>query len=251
MNSDSSDSSQEHGRIRLQKVLAQAGLGSRRKCEELIVSGRVEVNGSLVTELGSRMNPATDALRVDGKRIPTTTGLVVLMLNKPRGVHTTMSDEHGRPCVGDYAPPGTRVFHVGRLDAETEGLLVLTNDGDLANRISHPSHGMTKTYLADVAGEVRPETVKQVRDGVDLEDGPVAVDSFRVIQHSGGRTLVEVVLHEGRNRIVRRLLDAVGHPVERLVRTRLGPLSLGRLKPGTVRELSQSELSALYTEAGL
>lgn len=238
--------------IRLQKVLAQAGIGSRRKCEELIAAGRVTVNGVRVQEQGMRIDPLTAVVHVNGQRVPTAPGNVVLLLNKPRGVVSTMSDEHGRPCVGNLvADRSERLFHVGRLDAETEGLLLLTNDGELANRVVHPSHGVDKTYLATVEGQVSGQTLRQLKAGVQLDDGPMAVDAVRVVQQAKERTMLELVIHEGRNRIVRRLLDAVGHPVIELVRTRIGPLHLGNLKAGQVRELTGPDLRALYTAVGL
>ncbi|GEN79013.1 pseudouridine synthase [Actinotalea fermentans] len=238
--------------VRLQKVLAGAGLGSRRACEELITAGRVSVDGVVVRELGVRVDPRTAVLHVDGRRIQLDASMVTLVLNKPAGVVSTMSDERGRPSLAQFvADRPERLFHVGRLDAETEGLLLLTNDGELANRLAHPSHGVPKTYLATVAGRVRPAVGVQLRAGIELEDGPVVVDSFRVVDHTASRTLVEVVLHEGRNRIVRRLMEAVGHPVERLVRTQIGPVRLGNLKPGRVRELTAKELGELMSEVGL
>lgn len=237
--------------IRLQKVLAQAGFGSRRACEQLIADGRVEVDGR-VAVLGARVDPGRSVVRVDGTRVPTAPDVVVLALNKPRGVHSTMSDDRGRPCVGDYvADRRERLFHVGRLDADTEGLLLLTNDGELAHRLAHPSHGVQKTYVATVTGTVARDVGRRLRAGVDLEDGPVRVDSFRVVQALPGRTMVEVVLHEGRKHVVRRLLAELGHPVESLVRTRVGPVVLGQQRPGTVRVLSSGELGALYTSVGM
>ncbi len=245
-------SEREAGLVRLQKVLAQAGLGSRRACEELIAEGRVEVDGRRVTEQGVRVDPRTAVVRVDGQRVPTAPGLVVLLLNKPRGVVSTMADEHGRPCVGDLvADRPERLFHVGRLDADTEGLLILTNDGELANRLAHPSHEIDKTYVATVEGIVRKDVLRLLRTGVELEDGPIACRSARIVQQAGTRTMVEVVIHEGRNRIVRRMMEAVGHPVIDLVRTSLGPLHLGGLRPGAMRELAGEELRRLYTAVGL
>jgi 23S rRNA pseudouridine2605 synthase len=237
--------------VRLQKVLAGAGVGSRRACELLIAEGRVTVDGS-TAELGSRVDPETAVVRVDGKRINLRADLVYLALNKPRGVVTAMSDPQGRPTVGDLVRDRPeRLFHVGRLDAETEGLLILTNDGDFANRLAHPSHGVVKTYVAEVPGPVEDRVTRRIRSGVELEDGPVQVDGFRVIDSSGSRALVEVSLHEGRNHIVRRLLDEVGHPVRRLVRISVGPVRLADQRPGTLRELTGTELSALYEELGL
>jgi len=238
--------------VRLQKVLAAAGLGSRRACEELIAAGRVEVDGSRVTELGTRIDPLTAVVRVDGERVVTVPDTVVLVLNKPRGVVSTMSDERGRPCVGDLvAERPERVFHVGRLDADTSGLLVLTNDGELANRLAHPRHGVEKTYVATVRGTITREAERVLRTGVDLEDGPAVCDAVRVRAHADGRSQVEVVLHEGRNRIVRRMFDAVGFPVIDLVRTAFGPLHLGGMKPGALRPLRPEEVRALYTAVGL
>lgn len=238
--------------VRLQKVLAGAGLGSRRACEELIAAGRVTVDGVVVRELGVRVDPKRAVVHVDGQRVQLDTSLVTLAFNKPAGVVSTMSDDRGRPSLAPYvADRPERLFHVGRLDAETEGLLLLTNDGELANRLAHPSHGVRKTYLATVKGRVRPAVGVRLRAGVLLEDGPVEVDSFRVLDTTGSQTLVEVVIHEGRNRIVRRLMDAVGHPVLRLVRTQIGPVRLGNLKPGATRELTRKELGALMTEVGL
>ena len=228
--------------IRLQKVLAQAGLGSRRACEELIAQGRVEVDGRVVREQGLRVDPLRANIRVDGERVPTAPDLIVLALNKPRGVVTTMSDDLGRPCVGDYVSDRTeRLFHIGRLDSDTEGLLLLTNDGVLAQNLSHPSQGVPKTYIALVPGPVRREVGRQLREGIELEDGPAKVDSFGIVEATPNQALVEVVLHEGRNHIVRRLLDAAGHPVEELVRTQIGPIRLGQLRPGRYRAITGAE----------
>lgn len=238
--------------VRLQKVLAQAGIGSRRRCEQLIEQGRVSVNGERVAEQGMRIDPATAVVHVDGQRIPTAPDNVVLVMNKPRGVITTMQDEQGRACVGDLVSDRSeRLFHIGRLDADTEGLLLLTNDGELANRVGHPSHGVDKTYLATVSGQVSQTTLRRLKQGVGLDDGPMQVDSVRIVQQAQDRCMLELVIHEGRNRIVRRLLDEVGHPVIDLVRTRIGPLHLGNLRPGQVRELTGSDLHALYTAVGL
>jgi 23S rRNA pseudouridine2605 synthase len=237
--------------IRLQKVLAQAGFGSRRACEQIIADGRVEVDGRIAT-LGDRVDPRASVVRVDGVRVPTAPDVLVLALNKPRGVLSAMTDDRGRPCVGDYVTDRTEhLFHVGRLDADTEGLLLLTNDGDLAHRLMHPSHEVLKTYVATISGPLARDVGRRLRDGVELDDGPAVVDSFRVLQATPGRVLVEVVLHEGRKHIVRRLLDEVGHPVQSLVRTRIGPIVLGQQRPGTLRVISGAELGALYTEVGL
>ena len=243
--------SSEQSGIRLQKVLAKAGVGSRRASEELIAAGRVTVDGA-VADLGTRIDPAFAVVRVDGERINIREDLVYLALNKPAGVITAMSDPHGRPTVGDLlADRPERLFHVGRLDADTEGLLILTNDGDFANRLAHPSHGVVKTYIADVAGPVEARVVRQIKAGIELDDGPVQVDGFRVIDSAADRALVEVSLHEGRKHIVRRLLAAVGHPVRRLVRVSVGPVRLGDQRPGTLRPLTAAELAALYEEIGL
>lgn len=238
--------------VRLQKVLASAGLGSRRGCEQLISAGRVSVDGVVVRELGVRVDPRRAVVRVDGVRVQLDTSIVTLALNKPFGVVSTMHDPHGRPSLAQYvADRPERLFHVGRLDADTEGLLLLTNDGELANRLAHPSHGVAKTYLATVTGRVKPAVGVRLRAGVDLDDGPVAVDSYRVLDSTPTASLVEVVLHEGRNRIVRRMLAEVGHPVTRLVRTQVGPVRLGNLRPGRTRELGRKEVGGLMTAAGL
>ena len=238
--------------VRLQKVLASAGIGSRRACEELIDEGRVEVDGQIVLEQGMRVDPENAVIRVDGLRIPTAPGHVVLALNKPRGVHSTMTDDRGRPCVGDILKGRKeRLFHVGRLDADTEGLLLLTNDGALAQRLSHPSHGVPKTYLAQVRGTIERDLGRRLRDGIELADGPVRVDKFRVVSSHQGKSLVELVLHEGRKHIVRRVLAEVGHPVEALVRTHVGPISLGDTKPGRLRVLGLTEVGELYRSVGM
>ena len=238
--------------IRLQKVLAAAGIGSRRACEEMIDEGRVEVDGRIVMEQGLRVDPRSSVIKVDGMRIPTAPGHVVLALNKPRGVHSTMTDDRGRPCVGDYLRGRKeRLFHVGRLDADTEGLLLFTNDGELAQRLAHPSHGVTKTYLAQVKGTIPRDLGKRLREGVELEDGIVRVDRFKVVTSAPGRALVEVVLHEGRKHVVRRMLAAVGHPVEGLVRVKVGPIGLGDLRSGKVRTLTITEVGELYAAVDL
>jgi 23S rRNA pseudouridine2605 synthase len=238
--------------VRLQKVLAQAGVASRRAAEELIAEGRVSVNGEVVNEFGRRVDPETVVIHVDGVRVVVRADLVYLALNKPRGVHSTMSDDRGRPCVGDYVRNrADRLFHVGRLDAETEGLLLLTNDGDLAHRLMHPSFVVLKTYLAEVKGPVARDVGRRLRDGIDLEDGPARVDSFQVVDSMPGKALVEVVLHEGRNHIVRRMLAAVGHPVSKLVRTQIGDVRLGHQRPGSLRALNRVEIGSLYSAVDL
>src|SRR5690606_37833315 len=192
--------------------------------------------------------PERAVIKVDGRRIEVRSGMVYLALNKPVGVHTTMRDQRGRKCVGDFVRDRPeRLFHVGRLDADTEGLLLLTNDGELAHRLMHPSFHVLKTYLAEVDGAAPRSLGKRLRAGIELDDGPVAVDGYKEIQKLPGRTLVEVVLHEGRNRIVRRMFAAVGHPVRRLVRTAIADIRLGDLKPGTMRELTPQEISSLHT----
>jgi 23S rRNA pseudouridine2605 synthase len=226
---------------RLQKVLATRGWGSRRVCEELIADGRVTVNGE-VAVLGRRVDPEVDLVEVDGAPVGTKAGLVHYLLNKPRGVVTTARDTHGRPTVVELVPGEPRVFPVGRLDADTEGLLLLTNDGELANRIAHPRHGIDKEYLATVAGgSVAAGAVRRLRDGVELDDGPTA--PAKVSQPSPG--VLRITIHEGRNRQVRRMCDAVDHPVTRLVRTRIGPIQDRRLKPGAWRPLTADEVRSL------
>jgi 23S rRNA pseudouridine2605 synthase len=235
--------------VRVQKLLAAAGVGSRRTCEELIADGRVTVDGQ-VAALGDRADPGTAVIHVDGERVVTDPRLVYLAFNKPRGVVSTMDDEQGRAALADYlGDVDTRVFHVGRLDADSEGLLLLTNDGDLAHRLTHPSFGVTKTYLCQVPGPLPGSVGRALRNGVVLEDGPASVDSFRVVDTVRRSALVEVVLHEGRKHIVRRMFAEVGHPVSRLVRTAVGPVKLGQLKPGQTRHLSRRELGALFAAA--
>ncbi|MET8800421.1 pseudouridine synthase [Nocardia sp. NPDC004568] len=240
---------------RLQKVLAKAGVASRRAAEEMIEQGRVEVDGIIVREQGLRIDPENAVVRVDGTRVVVREELVHLALNKPKGWQSTMSDDLGRPCVGDIVAErvaaGQRLFHVGRLDADTEGLLLLTNDGDLAHRLMHPSYEVSKTYLATVQGEVHRSIGKILREGVELDDGPAKVDRFQVLEVDEGRSLVKVVLHEGRKHIVRRLLDAVGHPVTRLVRTHIGPVVLNDQRPGTLRVLGRDEIGKLYEAVSL
>jgi 23S rRNA pseudouridine2605 synthase len=238
------------GGVRLQKVLAGAGLGSRRACEELIAAGRVEVDGRRVTEQGMRVDPEQVQIRVDGTRVSARSDTVYLVLNKPVGVVSTMSDPEGRPCIGDYlVDRNQRLFHVGRLDTDTEGLILLTNDGDLAHRLTHPSFGVTKTYVAEVPGPIAKDLGNQLRRGIELEDGPVKVDRFRMLSAAKGRVMVEVMIHEGRQHIVRRLLAAVGHPASRLIRTEIGSVTTGNLAPGRMRHLTSHEVSALMRAA--
>jgi 23S rRNA pseudouridine2605 synthase len=241
--------------VRLQKVLSQAGIASRRAAELMITAGRVEVDGHVVTELGTRVDPHLSVVRVDGARVMLDDTLVHLALNKPRGMHSTMSDDLGRPCIGDLIEHRVRgnkkLIHVGRLDADTEGLILLTNDGELAHRLMHPSYEVPKSYVAMVNGTVPRGLGKILRAGVELEDGPVAVDDFAVVDSVPGKTMVRVTLHEGRKRVVRRLLAEVGHPVESLVRTEIGAVSLGNQRPGSIRPLRRDEIGALYKAVGL
>ena len=215
--------SDEQG-IRLQKVLAQAGLASRRAAEEMIAAGRVEVNGELIIEQGRRVDPEHDEIRVDGSRIPTARRHVYYVLNKPQGVVSTMDDPEGRPCLSDIegVPHGIRLFHVGRLDTETSGLILLTNDGEFSNRMTHPSYKVLKTYLADVEGRVDAKVIRRLAKGITLEDGPVKPDAVRLVQ-----------------------ANSVAHPVRRLSRTAIGPVRLGRLGRGDMRELTREELGQL------
>ncbi|MGO1290697.1 pseudouridine synthase [Brevibacterium linens] len=240
------------GGVRLQKVLAEAGLGSRRACEQLIVDGRVEVDGSIVTELGTRIDPETQSVYVDTVRISTQTKKVYLVLNKPAGVVSTMSDPEGRPCLADYVRNNNeRLFHVGRLDTETEGIILLTNDGELSNRLAHPRYEIPKTYLAKVKGQLAKDAGAILKAGIDLEDGFVKVDDFKLVDSTPGKSVVELTLHSGRNRVVRRLLAEIGHPVERLVRLKFGPIVLDEQKQGKIRPLRSDEVGALFEAVGL
>ena len=246
---------------RLQKVLAHAGVASRRACEQLIADGRVSVDGITVTEAGVRVDPLTQEIRLDGSRILTNPELITLMLHKPAGVVTTMEDPEGRPTVAQYGADylaehpelsdSLRLVHVGRLDTETEGLLLLSNDGELSHRLMHPSFEIAKTYVAIVEGQVEPWVPRKLLRGIELEDGEAKADRVTVKDSGPRGSIVEITLHSGKNRIVRRMLDAVGHPVTRLARTRLGPLRLGNLRPGQTRPLSGEEIAALQQEVGL
>jgi len=238
--------------VRLQKVLAGAGVASRRVAEDLIVEGRVRVNGEVVTELGTRIDPEVDRVDVDGTAIQLDPTKRYVMLNKPTGVVSSMKDERGRPDLRRFTKEWEeRLYNVGRLDADTSGLLVLTNDGDLAHVLAHPSFGVTKVYIAKVEGRVMAQTVGRLTKGIDLEDGPIAADKARLLSSSedGGHSLVELTLHSGRNRIVRRMMAEVGHPVVELVRRSFGPLHLGTLPAGRTRELTKVERGALLTLA--
>ena len=235
---------------RLQKVLAAAGVGSRRACEDLIFRRRVTVNGK-VAKLGDKVDPATAEIQVDGQRVITDTKLVYIALNKPRGVVASLDDEKGRTELADFLGQfEQRLFHVGRLDADSEGLLLITNDGALTNKLTHPSYGVSKTYLAEVVGPL-PRTVgRQLTSGIELEDGWAKVDAFRLVDAIGKTAQVEIVLHEGRKHIVRRMMAEVGHPVTRLIRTAVGPIKLGDLRPGGFRHLSNAEIGALFKQVG-
>lgn len=239
--------------VRLQKVMAQAGVASRRVCEEMIAEGRVEVDGQVVTELGVRVDPAEAVIHVDGLRIQLDESLVYMVFNKPKGVVSTMEDPEGRPCISDFVrnTHGERLFHVGRLDVATEGLLLLTNDGELANRLTHPSYEVPKTYLVQVKGPFPQGVGAQLRSGVELEDGIATVDSFKLVDSTPGHVLIEVVLHSGKNRIVRRMFEAVGFPVLRLVRVKIGPIGLGDQRQGSIRNLGRQEVGHLMASVGL
>jgi 23S rRNA pseudouridine2605 synthase len=234
----------QHEGERLQKVLARIGLGSRRVCEELIVEGRVTVNGEIPV-LGRRVDIAVDRVELDGVPLPVLPGLVHYLVNKPPGVVTTADDPQGRPTVVDLVPAEPRVFAVGRLDMGTEGLLIMTNDGELAHRLTHPSFGVPKEYLAEVDGEPAPADIRRLREGIELDDGMTAPARVAVV----APTLLRIVIHEGRNRQVRRMCEAVGHPVRRLVRTRIGPLADPSLTPGSWRRLTPAEVRNLAAAA--
>lgn len=236
---------------RLQKVLARAGMGSRRACEELVDQARVEVNGEIVREQGLRVDPDKDEIKVDGLTIATQSH-VFFALNKPAGVVASMEDPDGRQCLGDYVQNReTRLFHVGRLDTETEGLILLTNHGELAHRLTHPRYGVTKTYLAAIQGPLPRDLGKQLKSGIRLDDGYARADHFKVVENTGKNYLVEVSLHEGRKHIVRRMLAEAGFPVDKLVRTRFGPIALGDQKSGWLRRLTNTEVGMLMREVGL
>ncbi|MGW0466225.1 pseudouridine synthase [Streptomyces sp. NPDC003027] len=236
---------------RLQKVLARAGMGSRRACEELIEQARVEVNGEIVLEQGKRVDPEKDEIKVDGLTVATQSYLF-FALNKPAGVVSTMEDPDGRQCLGDYVNNReTRLFHVGRLDTETEGIILLTNHGELAHRLTHPKYGVKKTYLAAITGPLPREVGKRLKEGIQLEDGYARADHFRVVEQTGKNYLVEVTLHEGRKHIVRRMLSEAGFPVEKLVRTAFGPIGLGDQKSGWLRRLTNTEVGMLMKEVGM
>ncbi|QJT00772.1 pseudouridine synthase [Streptomyces asoensis] len=236
---------------RLQKVLARAGYGSRRACEELIEQARVEVNGEIVLEQGKRVDPENDEVKVDGLTVATQS-YQFFSLNKPAGVVSTMEDTEGRQCLGDYVTNReTRLFHVGRLDTETEGVILLTNHGELAHRLTHPKYGVKKVYLAHIVGPIPRDLGKRLKDGIQLEDGYAKADHFRVVEQTGKNYLVEVTLHEGRKHIVRRMLAEAGFPVDKLVRVAFGPITLGDQKSGWLRRLSNTEVGMLMKEVEL
>jgi 23S rRNA pseudouridine2605 synthase len=245
------DPGSDRSGIRLQKVLAAAGFGSRRACEELIAAGRVQVNGKTAA-LGARVDPQHDVVSLDGSQVPTAEGLAYFALHKPRGMLSTMSDDRGRPCVGDLVVDlSMQLHHVGRLDADSEGLLLLTNDGALSHRLTHPSYGVRKTYLVEVEGVVARAATRQLREGVELDDGPVTIDAVSLVDASATHTVLELSLHEGRNQVVRRVCDQLGYPVTRLLRLAVGPIRLGDLKAGRRRHLQREEVQALYREVNL
>ncbi|MGO1507892.1 MAG: pseudouridine synthase [Microbacterium sp.] len=236
--------------VRLQKVLAAAGVASRRVVENYIVEGRIRVNGVVVEELGRRIDPETDQVDVDGTAIQLDVSKRYILLNKPTGVVSTMKDENGRPDLRRFTSEyEERLYNVGRLDAETSGLLLLTNDGELAHVLAHPSFGVTKVYIAKVDGTVTAQVIQKLTKGFDLEDGFIKADKARLLDASQGASLVELTLHSGRNRIVRRMMAEVGHPVTELVRRQFGPLHLGTLPAGKSRELTKIERGALLTLA--
>ncbi len=232
--------------VRLQKVLAEAGVASRRACEEIIAQGRVRVNGKIIREMGLKVDPVTAKIEVDGEEIRAAQSRTLLAFNKPAGVVSAMSDPQGRPCLGDYFSewPG-RLFHVGRLDFETEGLILLTNDGDLANRLAHPKHEVAKRYLVQVRGVLPGNLTALLRGGVELDDGLVRLSSVKILARSEKSALMEIELHEGRNRIIRRLFAQLDLPVEHLVRIGVGTIDLGELRPGRWRAISEPEMVKL------
>lgn len=237
--------------IRLQKALSQAGVASRRAAEAMIEEGRVEVNGRVVTTQGLRVDPGRDTIRVDGARIPAPRRHTYLLLNKPRGVVATMDAPEGRETLAQYVPRHQRLYHVGRLDTDTEGLIILTNDGEFAHRLAHPSYEVRKTYLVDAEGLIDDRVLHRLEKGLRLEDGPIRPDRVRLVSRGPSRTLVRITLHSGRNRIVRRMMDSVGHPVRRLARIGIGPVRLGDLASGGTRELTREELGTLLDLVGM
>lgn len=248
--SRTSDREETEG-IRLQKALSQVGVASRRAAEAMIEEGRVEVNGRVVTTQGLRVDPGRDTIRVDGARIPAPRRHTYLLLNKPRGVVATMDAPEGRETLAQYVPRHQRLYHVGRLDTDTEGLIILTNDGEFAHRLAHPSYEVRKTYLVDAEGLIDDRVLHRLEKGLRLEDGPIRPDRVRLVSRGPSRTLVRITLHSGRNRIVRRMMDSVGHPVRRLARIGIGPVRLGDLASGGTRELTREELGTLLDLVGM
>ncbi|MDR0432285.1 MAG: rRNA pseudouridine synthase [Bifidobacteriaceae bacterium] len=237
---------------RLQKVLARAGVGSRRSCEELITAGRVTVDGQVIRELGTRVDPTKHRIAVDGEPIQADPATVTMALHKPAGVVSTMKPDAERPTLAEYvAHRRERLFHVGRLDAESEGLILLSNDGELAKRLTHPTYGVPKTYVLQLPTRLPRSAIGRLKDGIELDDGPANVDSVHVLDATPAATLVEVVLHSGRNRVLRRMFAALDIPIDRLVRTGIGPIKLGDLKTGRTRVLSPAEVSSLMSAVGL
>ena len=239
--------------IRLQKLLAQAGFGSRRKCEQIITDGRVEVDGELITELGTRVDPTHQQIRVDGSRIRLDTRHITLALNKPKKVLSTMDDPKGRFTLRDIVGDRyERIFHMGRLDYDSEGLILMTNDGELSQHVMHPKYEVEKTYVATLEGRIGGNVCRRmVSQGVQLDDGVVSFDHCAIIDSNHDTTVVKAVIHSGKNRIVRRMFGAIGFPVRRLVRVQIGPIKLGDIKPGSYRVLSQTEVRSLSKEVGL
>jgi pseudouridine synthase len=231
--------------VRLQKALAAAGVASRRASEELIVQGRVKVNGKVVRELGTRIDPLVDQVQVDRNPVQMDPEKMYFAFHKPRGVLSTMSDDKGRRCIADYFQGFDRLYNVGRLDYETTGLILMTNDGELANQLLHPRYEVEKLYAAKVMGKVGKVEIQKLKDGVKLEDGLAKADKVRVLDQNDAYSLVEIVLHSGKNRIVRRMFEAVGHPVMDLTRKTFGPIHLKALKVGQFRELSKLEVGSL------
>ena len=237
---------------RLQKLMAHAGVGSRRLCENLIEQGRVTVNGEVIRQLGMRVDPTRVSIHVDGMPIQIDQSLVTIALYKPPGVVSTMEDEMGRPCLAQYVQGRTeRLYHVGRLDEDTEGIILLSNDGELTHRLTHPSYEVPKTYIARVEGAVTRGLGRVLEKGITLEDGPISVDKFVLRESAARNSIIEVTLHSGRNRIVRRMMEEVGHPVMELVRTKFATIEVGHLKPGRTRVIAGNELSALMHSVGM
>lgn len=234
--------------VRLQKILANAGFASRRHAERMITESRVEVDGKIVNKLGIRVNPHQSIIRVDGLRVIIENQYKYLAFNKPRGVLSTMHDTKKRPCIGDYLKlKESRLYHVGRLDSETEGLIFLTNNGEFAHRLTHPSFEIPKTYIVQIKNSIDYKVGKKLTSGVELDDGIAKFDSFKIIDSFLGKTNIEVILHSGRNRIIRRMFEEVGYPIERLIRTKIGPIAIGQQKVRKIRNLSKEELGQLFS----